>query len=282
MQGTRRSTSTAGIDKRRRAARVGGSIHAADVRASPASAEVRTATSTRRTAPDRVQAGAPRQQLEAIIDALHGEYREGDLGNLRDPIAELVYISLTRQTHAQNARRSWRAIEAVGGPEKLIDMTEDELELLLRPAGFSRQKARWIRQALELVRKRMGALSLEAARSWSNGELEKFLSSLPGISLKSAKCIMLYSMDRDVLPVDTHVRRVATRIGLVQQGLSERAIHQQLEDAVSPRHRYSLHVNAIWHGRKTCRALRPLCGQCIIRAQCAFGCSAREVARRPT
>jgi endonuclease III len=229
---------------------------------------------------DRDAAG---DSVGVVVRTLHEEYGEADLGNLSDPIDELVYISLTRQTHAQNAGRSWEKIVAAGGPTALVDMPEDDLSRLIERGGFSRQKARWIKRSLEIVRERMGSLTLDGVSDWNDEELEAFLRSLPGISIKSAKCIMLYSLGRAVLPVDTHVRRVATRAGLVASGISERVIHDELEAHVPPNDRYSFHVNCIWHGRKVCTALRPRCDGCVICRHCAHpevSCPAHEMEAR--
>lgn len=223
-----------------------------------------------------------RARALAISAALHREYGEASLGNLDDPIDELVYISLTRQTHHQNAGRSWEAVMKIGGARRLVDTDEAKLAGLFQSSGFSRQKARWIKQSLETIRDEMGELSLARAKVWSNDKLERFLCSLPGISIKSAKCIMLYSLGREVLPVDTHVRRVATRVGLVPAGLSERKIHAAIEDVVPPPHRRSLHINLIWHGRRVCTALRPRCSECAVRGLCDLGSSRQAMAEGTT
>ena len=202
---------------------------------------------------------------------LHREYREADLGNLPDPIDELVYISLTRQTHRQNAMRTWQRVKIAGGPPALIKMPTRRLAGLIKDGGFSQQKARWIREALRRIEKEMGHLSLQPTSHWSDEEVEAFLCSLPGIKIKSAKCVMLYSMARQVLPVDTHLRRIAERVGVVPRHLSEKRIHERLEQLVRPRDRLSLHVNAIWHGRAVCTALRPACTRCQVRAHCDLG-----------
>lgn len=222
--------------------------------------------------------GSTRARALAISTTLHRQYGEASLGNLDDPIDELVYISLTRQTHRRNAGRSWEAVTKIGGARQLVDTDEDELATLFHSSGFSRQKARWIKQSLEIIRDEMGELSLARAEVWSNEKLERFLCSLPGISIKSAKCIMLYSLGRKVLPVDTHVRRVATRVGLVPAGLSERRIHAAIEDVVPAPHRRSLHINLIWHGRRVCTALRPRCSECVVRELCDLGSSKQATA----
>ena len=78
-------------------------------------------------------------------------------------------------------------------------------------------------------------------------------------------------MGRQVPPVDVHVRRIATRLGLVQGCLSEKEIHLALESEVAPEYRHGFHVNAVWHGRKICAARASKCNQCVIREFCAFG-----------
>ena len=210
-------------------------------------------------------------RVGAIVNVLHFAYGEADLGNLPDAVDELVYISLTRQTHSQNAGESWERVLDVGGPAALVDMPEDDLVELLQRGGFAHQKARWIKRSLEIVRDRMGSLSLDGVADWPDNEVEDFLRSLPGIGIKSAKCIMLYSLGRYVLPVDTHVRRISTRVGLVEGGLSELRIHRELEWRVPPEDRLGFHVNCIWHGRQVCTALRPRCASCAIRQHCDLG-----------
>lgn len=210
-------------------------------------------------------------RIGGIVDALHLAYGEADLGNLPDAIDELVYISLTRQTHHQNATRSWSRVLDAGGPAALVGMPEESIVELLQRGGLAHQKARWIRRSLEAIRDRMGSLSLDRVADWPDNDVEAFLSSLPGISIKSAKCIMLYSLGRSVLPVDTHVRRVSTRLGLAKSDLSEPQIHQVLEARVSPEDRFSFHVNCIWHGRQVCTPKRPRCGGCVIREHCDRG-----------
>jgi endonuclease III len=206
-----------------------------------------------------------------VVALLNTEHGSADLGNRSDPIEELVWIPLTRQTHRKNSVRSWQRVVDLGGPAALLEISEDELAELLKDAGFSRQKARWIKTSLAMVVERFGSLSLEETESWTDDEVEAFLTTLPGIAIKSAKCVMMYSMGRQVLPVDTHLRRLAERLGWVSGGLTERRVHAELEDLVEPDLRYRLHVNAIWHGRSVCRALHPLCESCVLREGCQEG-----------
>lgn len=206
-----------------------------------------------------------------VAEALEDEHHSADLGNKADPIEELVWIPLTRQTHRQNSLRCWHRIVDLGGPAALLEMDEDDLAELLKDGGFSRQKARWIKQSLDLVVERFGTLSLEATESWSDEDVEAFLTSLPGIAIKSAKCVMMYSLGRRVLPVDVHLRRLVERLGWVPAGLTEKRIHERLEALVPPELRHGLHVNAIWHGRSVCRAINQRCEACVLQTVCSHG-----------
>ena len=219
---------------------------------------------------DRMIAFDP-ARIVKLIRLLEVQHQSADLGNLPNPIDELVWIPLTRQTHRQNAVRCWQRIQERGGPQALLGMPEEGLAVLLKDGGFSRQKARWIKGALAQVMARFGRLSLGDAAGWSDQEVEAFLVTLPGISIKSAKCVMMYSLGRLVLPVDTHLRRLAERLGWTPRGLSERRIHETLEAMVPPEARVTLHVNAIWHGRGVCKAIRPRCDECVIQWACRYG-----------
>jgi endonuclease III len=100
-------------------------------------------------------------------------------------------------------------------------------------------------------------------------EAEEFLTSLPGVGLKVAKCVLMYSLKRDVLPVDVHVHRVATRLGFRSKKRPDTS-QALIEGAVPPHLRYSFHVNAIAHGRTVCLPRNPRCGICPLSAWCDY------------
>jgi endonuclease-3 len=103
-------------------------------------------------------------------------------------------------------------------------------------------------------------MELEAARAW--------LMCLPGVGMKTASCVLLFSLDMPAFPVDTHVLRVARRLGLVGPKITAGSAHREMERLVRPADTYRYHVLMIEHGRKTCRARRPLCGSCTIARVC--------------
>lgn len=207
--------------------------------------------------------------ISEVCELLSARYGERDLGNHSDPIDELVFICLTRQTHQKNAARSWAELQRLGGPQAFLDTPEEELVAALQPSGLASQKVAWLRTSLEAIRHSFGALTLEPLRGWDNDAVERYLTGLQGVSIKTAKCVMMYSLDRQVLPVDTHVRRIAERLGWVRPRLTEARIHGELEALVPAHLRFAFHVNAIWHGRQVCTAVARDCGACFLQEQCA-------------
>ncbi len=206
-----------------------------------------------------------------VAQTLAQEHGAPDLGNKADPLDELVYIALTRQTHEKNALRTWEAlITAYPTWRMLLDAPEAEIASVIADGGFSRQKAAWIKRSLQIIEERSGSLSLDFLDDLDDREAELFLCSLPGINIKSAKCVLMYSLERDVLPVDTHVRRVSERLGLLQAGVGSKRAHEQLEAAVPPRWRFAYHVGAVVHGRQVCTTGRPRCGECVLRGSCDY------------
>jgi len=102
-------------------------------------------------------------------------------------------------------------------------------------------------------------------------EAEAYLTSLPGVGIKTAKCVLMYSLGREVLPVDTHVLRVATRLDLVNPDTTRSQAHRLLEAEIPPKDRYAFHVNALAHGRAVCKAREPDCPSCPLKAECPLG-----------
>jgi len=164
--------------------------------------------------------------------------------------------------------------------DELADVSVSRLSGIIGEAGLVNQKApRFIEIACRL-RQEFGVVTLDPLLSLPDGEVEVFLTSLPGVGTKTAKCVMMYAMSRSVLPIDTHVARVARRLGLIPDGTPRAKLHDVLERVVAPPYRYDFHVNTIAHGRAVCRAHGPKCSECPIRTLCPCGKSIHRARAR--
>ena len=152
------------------------------------------------------------------------------------------------------------------------------VEEAIRPGGISKVKSRRIQSMLGAIAEEAGTLDLEMLATMPRTEAIAFLERLPGVGRKTAACVLLFSFDQPELPVDTHVYRVASRLGLIRPKASFREAHDSLLGLVEPEDVYELHVNMIRHGRRLCTARRPQCERCPLLRLCPYG---RELVRTP-
>jgi endonuclease-3 len=125
-------------------------------------------------------------------------------------------------------------------------------------------KAPRILAVVREIRRREGGFDLSWMREAPDEEVDEYLSSLPGVGPKTVACVLAFSLGRPALPVDTHVHRVATRLGLIPPGMPAAKAHTALAELVPLRLRVSTHVGLIRHGRTICRAGLPRCGECYL------------------
>jgi DNA (cytosine-5)-methyltransferase 1 len=222
------------------------------------------------------------REIARILAIVHGTPR---LGNKDEPTDELVYIILARKTREDAYQRAYDSLKSRFATwDELLDAPRSLVRKLVFSGGLPEKKTESLFGALRRVKQEFGKCTLAPARAWSDERLETFLCSLPEISRKSAYCVMMYSFGRSVLPVDTHVGRVLTRmgpyreLGLKLDGLDHKQLQAILADMIPPNLRYSLHVNLVAHGREVCRSPRPLCDRCELRHFCSTF-RAREASR---
>jgi DNA (cytosine-5)-methyltransferase 1 len=212
------------------------------------------------------------REIARVLAAVHGTPR---LGNKEDPVDELVYIILARKTRERAYQETFDTLKRRFPTwDDLLSTPRRTVKRLVEAGGLGEKKTESLYGALGVLRETFGKCTLDPAREWSDDRLETFLCSLPEISRKSAYCIMMYALGRQVLPVDTHVGRVLARLGLYRElglnldGLNHKQLQAVLADLVPPNLRYALHVNLLAHGRTVCRAARPLCDRCEVRRFC--------------
>ena len=186
-----------------------------------------------------------------------------------DPLEELVVTILSQNTSDTNRDRAYQAMRARYPTwEALALARPGDLVDAIRVGGLANTKAPRILAVLREIREREGGFDLSWMRSAPDEEVEDYLTSLPGVGPKTAACVLAFSLGRPALPVDTHVHRVASRLGLLPPGASAKAAHRILRDLVPEKLRVALHVGLIRHGRTICKAGRPRCEQCPIKDIC--------------
>jgi endonuclease III len=185
------------------------------------------------------------------------------------PIAELVLTVLSQSTNDRNRDVAYlRLRERFPTWEAVRDAPVEEVEEAIRPGGISKVKSERIQAILCAITDRRGELSLDWMADAPLEEARDFLCALPGVGRKTAACVLLFAFGAREVPVDTHVSRVGTRLGLFRPGAPFTELHDDLLAMTPPGAELELHVNLLRHGRRTCHAQRPACDACPLRRMC--------------
>jgi endonuclease III len=211
---------------------------------------------------------ADRRRLRAIRDRLRREYGRPVLRAHRAPIDELILTVLSQNTNDRNRDVAWaRLRERLPSWDAVREAPVREIEDAIRPGGLAPTKAVRIKRILEAI----GEDDLCWLEDAPLEEARDYLCDLPGVGRKTAACVLLFSFGRPEVPVDTHVYRVASRLGLIRPGASFDEAHDEMLRLVDPEDAYEVHVLLIRHGRRTCVARAPRCSECPLRRMCPEG-----------
>jgi endonuclease-3 len=226
----------------------------------------------------------PPRRLRTILDRLRAEYGRPSTRIHGAPIDELVLTVLSQNTNDRNRDvayerlrdrfRSWEAVR---------DAPVEEIEEAIRPGGLAVTKAPRIQRILVAISDSEPVPGLEGPAvgpgsmdlSWlADAPLDQardYLCELPGVGRKTAACVLLFSYRRHDVPVDTHVHRVGTRLGLFRPGAPLDECHDEMLRLSASSDPLEAHVALIRHGRRICVARKPRCGECPLLRMCPYG-----------
>ncbi|MGH2451485.1 MAG: endonuclease III domain-containing protein [Candidatus Limnocylindria bacterium] len=210
-----------------------------------------------------------RARLRTIGRRLLRAYGDPPAPRRLPPLDELVLTILSQNTSDTNRDRAYADLRR-GFPtwDEVADAPIPAIVRAIRSGGLGPTKAPRIRSVLRALRDRGIPLEAAALVGMPDPELWDLLVALPGVGPKTAACVLLFSLDRPYFPVDTHVHRVALRLGLVPERADPAAAQRALQSALAPGDMYHVHMNLIRHGRHVCVARRPFCSQCPVANLC--------------
>ncbi len=189
---------------------------------------------------------------------------------LRDePFETLVNTILSQNTADINSDRAFEALSKRFEikPEVLAKASLPEIEEVIKVSGLYKNKAQNIKQSAIIILKKYNG-SLKPILSLPLEDARSALMQFPGVGPKTADVILLFSANRATIPVDTHVNRLARRLGFAPINANYETIRQNLQALYEPKDYLAVHVLLIMHGRKYCKAQRPLHDKCPINTYC--------------
>jgi endonuclease-3 len=213
-----------------------------------------------------------RAKVRAIHKILHKTYGEPEHSPL-DAVSELVCTILSQNTNDNNRDRAYTALRAKFPTwEQVRDAPAKQVIAAIRPAGLANQKGPRIQKVLRRITELNPGqpLNIDFLADLPVDQAKLWLTSLNGVGPKTAAIVLLFSLNRPAFPVDTHVHRVTTRLGLIPEGTTAEKAHDLLEALVPAEWYYEFHLNVIAHGRAVCQAQRPKCERCPLQKHCDY------------
>ena len=207
--------------------------------------------------------------IEEVTKLLEQEYGPTERHSAQDPLDVLIATILSQNTSDVNSGRAFASLKAsFDSWEAVASAPAEHIAQTIKSGGLSQIKANRIKQVLGRIEREQGRISLDSLNSKTMAEAKDYLMRLPGVGHKTASCVLLFSLGKPSLPVDTHVFRVAKRLGLIDSKVSIEKAHSLLQEQIPPSKVYQFHVHMIEHGRRICHARQPHCNICTFRSVC--------------
>jgi endonuclease III len=207
-----------------------------------------------------------------LVETLDREYGSLTWRSHGEPLDALIQTTLSQHTSDINSERAFDALKRrfSGGWDEVRIAPVELIADTIRCGGLADAKAARIKTILQALFEKYGETSLEALKTTPTDEALELLTSFHGVGPKTAACVLMFSLGRPVLPVDTHVFRVSHRLGLIDEKIGEAKAHGALQAQLDDSEVYAFHVHLIRHGRRVCQARSPRCEICPLSGRCAF------------
>jgi DNA (cytosine-5)-methyltransferase 1 len=214
------------------------------------------------------------RHVDSVLRAVHGT---PDLGNVSDPVEELLFLTLAQRTRIETAVAVFKALRArYPRLVEILSASDEEMKDVVSRGGRGTLRLRAVKEILRAIMDREGTLLLESLRSKNEAEVFEYLTSLPWVGEKTARCVMLYSLGINTFPADVNAIRILRRTRLLDpltgslEGVEHRRAQALVAGMIPPDIAGTLHVNMVVHGQKICRERNPKCRGCKIRKFCGF------------
>jgi len=211
--------------------------------------------------------------VKKVALELKKEYKDFAHHNKKNPLDELFFILCSVKRSEKVYLEAFKSLKRnFPRYELLAAASTKKISRTIFWGGLQNQKAAIAKEIIKRLIESFGKPTLAPLKKMSDEECEGYLTSLPGVGNKVARCVMLYSLERQVFPVDAHCCRISHRLGWNRSGRNSgycsNAAMDHLQALIPPDLRFSLHVNMVSHGRKICTAIKPKCSECVLVIYC--------------
>lgn len=212
------------------------------------------------------------KKIRKISNLLEKEYGKKVWKVHADPLSVLIQTILSQNTSDNNSHKAFAHLRSkFKNWEKMRKANVKKIADTIRSGGLANVKALRIKNILNQIHEENRNLNLSFLKRWRTDKVKSWLERFKGVGDKTIACVLLFSLRRPAMPVDTHVLRVSKRLGLVPQNLAAKKAEVILEELVPQNWIYQFHLNLIAHGRVVCKAANPNCPNCVLLENCDYG-----------
>lgn len=209
--------------------------------------------------------------INNIILALEKHYKEEKkLKKASDILDTLIATKLSQNTTDKTSSIAFNNLKTeFKSWDDTADAPVGKIKKLIKICGLADTKSKDIKSLLKQIKNERGKVNLDYLKNLSDEEVYKELTRFKGIGVKTASCVLVFSLGREVFPVDTHIHRVLNRLGMVETKTAEETF-DKAKDIIPGEKKYFLHRAIIMFGRNICRAKNPFCGSCFLYKECMY------------
>ncbi len=178
-----------------------------------------------------------------------------------DPLQILIGTILSARTRDENTTVAVSNLFAKYKTAKeLANADTKKIEKLIKSTGFYHVKAKRIKDVAKIL--------LEQHNGKVPADIDELLK-LPGVGRKTANCVLVYAFNKPAVPVDTHVHRIANRLGLVQTKTPEQT-EMELVSTIDKKYWTKINDTFVMFGQTVCKPIGPLCEPCLLKKNCKY------------
>jgi len=215
---------------------------------------------------------------DKILRAIHTLEKEFGIPTWKkkDPLDELIVTILSQNTNDRNRDKGYQRLRAsFPSWQDVLKADVALIEEAIRPAGLAVQKSRRMQGVLRWINNTFGGLTLQPLKSMKDDEVIELLTTQKGIGVKTAAVVLAFALDRDICPVDTHVHRIAHRLGWVSPKTTAEKVFYLIRPFIPNGKAPTFHLNLLEFGKTRCTARNPHCNNCPLQQDCIWEGSVR-------
>ena len=210
------------------------------------------------------------KDLKIIIETINKKYPAKKSGSKVPILDVLIATKLSQNTTDKTSYIAFKNLkERFVNWDNVADARLNNIKSAIKVCGLTNTKAVQIKEMLRKMRKEYGKLDLNFLKKLKDEEIYNELLKYKGIGVKTVSCVLGFSLERKVFPVDTHIHRILNRIGIVSTKTPEQTFDKSKE-IIPNKYKMPFHTSLIKFGREICKAVKPLCYECLIYDYCGY------------